>query len=119
MNLDLSALVALVTQINPVYGALLAAAVYFLGPKLVPLLQKLLAKAPGGVPVLPLPTPTLPPVVPVPAPVVPAVPASHPILDTLGKVLLELLKQRAAKEGKTVEAVLAEYVADETKTDVK
>lgn len=123
--IDLTPLIALLSSINPVYGAIAAAAVYFLGPKLVPLLQKLLAKAPGGVPVLPLPVPTVPPVVPVlplPVPVTPANPATpsaHPILDTLGQVLLALLKQRATKEGKTVEAVLAEYVADETKPDTK
>lgn len=118
MTIDLTPLVALLSQINPLYGAIAAAAIYFLGPKLVPLLQKLLGKLPGGVPVLP----NLPPVVPGPdlpaepkVPDAPKTPDNRPVLDALGKLLLELLAKRAKQEGKTVEAVVTEYVADEVK----
>jgi hypothetical protein len=107
---DLSPIIALLTSIGTPWALAIAAVLYVVGPKLVPILQRLLAKAPGGVPVVPVS-----PVAPVTPPVAPVAPDNRPILDALSKVLLDLLAKRAAKEGKAVETVVAEYVADEVK----
>lgn len=109
MTIDLTPIVALLSQLGP-WGVVAAGLLVAFGPRLVPLLQKLLSKVPGGVPVAPVdPTKPATPVV------VPDSGKDRPILDALGKLLLDVLAKRAKAEGKTVEAVLAEYVADEVK----
>lgn len=83
-----------------------------LGAALVVLMQRLGVKLPAPlsppapVPPKPEPAPVDPKPVPVdpPAPVVP----NRPVLDGLLKVLLAILESQAKKEGRPVEAVVAD-----------